>query len=90
MEGSYHLLDKYQEEQDLKRLKVDKGSESLGIYISMDGNNIDQKENLREEAEKFGEQINTAYYEPNEEIYMYNHSFIKTMKYCMLVSHFSE
>ena len=55
MEGTYHLLDKNDEKQDLKRLKVSKGSETLGIYIAMDGNNFDQKLNLCQKAEVFDE-----------------------------------
>ena len=90
MEGSYYLLDKNDEKQDLKRFEVSKGSETLGIFITMDGNNKDQRDNLRAKAEKFGEQINTSHCEPNEAIYMYNHCFIKSMEYCMPVMNFKE
>ena len=90
MEGSYYLLDKNDEKQDLQRYEVSKGSETLGIFIAMDGNNEDQRLNLRSKAEKFGEQINTSHCEPNEAIYMYNHCFIKSMEYCMPVTCFTE
>ena len=46
MEGSYYLLDKNNEKQHLQRYEVSKESETLGIFISMDGNNRDQRLNL--------------------------------------------
>ena len=46
MQGEYTLTDKQGNRHSLKRLEGSTGSETLGVFIAMDGNQEDQIEAL--------------------------------------------
>ena len=47
MEGSFTMNDKHGNSHPLQRLEVTEGRETLGVHISMDGNDTDEYKHLR-------------------------------------------
>ena len=90
MEGEFTLLDKEENRVPLKRLEVSEATETLGVFISMDGNHSAQKEELKKKAKSFAEKLRTRKCEPNTAIYTYNNCFLKSMQYCMPATNFSK
>ena len=90
MEGEYTLTDKHGNRHPLKRLEVSTGSETLGVFIAMNGNQEAQIKSLTEKSKSFAAKMRTKQCDPNIAIYTYNASFIKSMEYCMPVTHLSK
>ena len=90
IQGNYHLLDKNKNKEPLKKLDVSEGSETLGIYIAMNGNNVDQRKNLENKAKKMADQLCTKICEPNTSTYVFNSCFMASIRYCLPVSNFTE
>ena len=88
--GNFILNNKFSANNNLKCLKVHKGSETLGVIITMDGNQTDELKNLRENSKFFTNRIWTSHYDANTTIYTYNSCFNKSMEYCMPVTNLSE
>ena len=63
MPGEFTLNDKYGTSHPFKPLYINEGLETLGVFISMDGNQTDQLNNLREKSRVFAEQIRTSYFD---------------------------
>ena len=55
MPGEFTLNDKYGTPYPLNCLNLNEGLETLGVFITMDGNQTDQLKNLREKSEVFAE-----------------------------------
>ena len=53
MEGSYMLPDKQGNMHQLKRLEVSAGSETLGFFLAIDGNQEAQIKSLKEKSKNF-------------------------------------
>ena len=87
MEGSYSLTDKKGNRHPLKRLEVSTGSETLGVFIAMDGNQEAQIKSLKEKSKNFAAKMKAKQCEPNIAMYTYNTCFMKSMEYCMPVTH---
>ena len=88
MLGEFYLLDKDSTQHPLKRCEVSQATETLGVFIAMDGNLMAQKEALKEKAKSFAEKLRTSQCEPNTAIYAFNTCFIKSMEYCMPATNF--
>ena len=90
MQGEYTLQDKEGNNHPLERREVSQATETLGVYIAMDGNDKAQEEALRKKSEDFAEKLRVSKCEPNTALYAYNNCFIKSMEYCMLVTNFTR
>ena len=90
MLGDFYLLDKEHTHHPLKQREVSQATETLGVYVSMDGNSSAQKEALREKAKSFAEKLRTSQCKPNTAIYTYHTCFMKSMEYCMPATNFTK
>ena len=88
--GSFTLLDKLGNRAALKRHEVSYAERTLGVCISMNGNEDAEMERLKEHAKLFADQMRTSKCSKNHAIYTYNFSFMKTLEYAMPVTQFSN
>lgn len=90
MPGKYTLIDKYGNCNLLKRLEVLEGFESLGVFVTMDGNQESQINSLTEKAKKFKESMQANACDANTAIFTYQNCFMKGMEYCMPVTNLTK
>ena len=76
--------------EPLRRHEVNYAEKTLGVFISMDGNEKAEKKYLWEEAVTFADQMKIRKANKNACIYTYTASFMKTMEYPMAVTQFSK
>ena len=90
MPGAFSLLDKHGCRHNLKRLEVWEAQKTLGVFLSMDGNQKAQFLFLRDEAIKYADQLRSSKCNKNTALYTYNSCFMKSIEYCMTTTNFSE
>ena len=74
----------------IEQLDVSTAVESLGVWITMDGNQAQQKESMLAQSTKFASQMRSSSCSKNEALYTYSSSFLKSLEYPMEVTRFSE
>jgi len=90
MPGEFNLLMGDGTREPLQRHEVDYAEKTLGVFVSMDGNENAEKNYLREQSITFAEQMKTSKANKNACMYTYTASFMKTMEYPMAVTQFLE
>ena len=69
---------------------MDHAEKTLGVYISMDGNEDAELDYLLSMSKTFGSQMKTTKCTKNIALYTYNSSFLKSIEYSMAITQFSE
>ena len=90
MPGEFNLLMGDGTREPLQRHEVDYAEKTLGVFVSMDGNENAENKYLREKSVTFANQMKTSKANKNSGMYTYTASSMKTMEYPMVVTQFSE
>ena len=90
MEGIFTMNDKHGNSHPLQRLEVTEGRETLGVHISMDGNDTDEYKHLKNVCRKFGDDMRATDCTPHDAIYTYTCCLMPKLEYCMPVTSFSK
>ena len=90
MPGDFKLLMGDGMREPLQRHEVDYAEKTLGVFVSMDGNENAEKRYLRDQSVTFADQMKTSKANKNDYMYTYTASFMKTMEYPMAVTQLSE
>ena len=88
--GSFTLLDRYGTRAPLRRFDVDYADKTLGVFISMDGNEQAEYDHLLSTSRTFALQLKAAKCSKNQALYTFSASFMKSIEYAMPVTQFSE
>src|SRR5688572_7483768 len=75
---------------DLKRLPVTEARESLGVFLSIDGDNSAKIRKLRNKAEEFADAIRTSKLSHDDAWYALNSTILKTLEYPMIAINLTE
>ena len=89
IEGDFTLSMKDQSRHFLQRYDTDRAEQTLGVYLSMDGNEEKQFQSLYDQSKKFATQIYTSKCNEDAAEYTFRSSFLKTLEYPMPVTQFS-
>ena len=90
MEGKNTLTDQQGNRYQLRKLEISVDSETLGVFLTIDWNSDDQIKSLTKKSKNFAAKMRENQCDPNIAIYTYNTCFMKSMKYCMPVTHLSK
>jgi hypothetical protein len=90
MPGNITLPDENGNEYVVAREEVSTAFESLGVWLSLDGNQEKLKEVLTEKSHVFGSQVSTSKCSKNDTLCMHNNSFMASIQYPMIATQFSE
>ena len=71
-------------------MEVSEGFETLGVFISMDGNQEAQIESLTKKSKKFEDLLRSNSCDANTAIFTYNNCFMRGIEYCMPVTHLTK
>jgi hypothetical protein len=74
----------------LTRHEVTHAEETLGVKLSMDGNNADEKRMLRKKAEEFADQMRTGSLDKNDVWFAITATIMKTLEYPMIATTLSK
>ena len=88
--GDFTLLDRYGARAPLRRFEVSHADKTLGIFISMDGNETAEYDHLVHTSKTFALQMRAAKCTKNQALYTFSSSFMKSIEYAMPVTQFSE
>ena len=83
-------MDKNGNRDPLCRHEVHYAEKTLGVCISIDGNDEAEMTCLKDHSKLFVDQIRISKCSKNAALYTYNSSFVKSMEYAMPVTQFSE
>lgn len=81
--GEIHVRDADGQIKLLTRLEPHESNETLGIFISMDGNQRDEVAKLRMKTEEFAEQVRTGFVTRDEAWQALNTTIMKTLEFPM-------
>ena len=84
--AKFTLLDNSGNCHPINQYASNVGSKTLGVCLSMDGNEDAQFESLLKEACTFASQIRSSDVKPNVAFYTLQSSFMKTIEYCLPVT----
>ena len=90
IEGEFTLSMKDQSRHFLQRYETDRAEQTLGVFLSMDGNEDKQFQSLYDQSKKFATQIYTSKCTEEAADYTFRCSFLKTLEYPMPVTQFTE
>jgi hypothetical protein len=74
----------------LERVDPKEARETLGVFLSMDGNNKEQILQLRQKAEKWSECIRAGYLDREDAWYAINTTIMKSLEYPMMTTTISK
>ena len=90
MQGNFFVPDLQGNLVFIEQLDVSTAVESLGVWITMNGNQAQQKESLLAQSTKFAAQMRSSSCSKTEALYTYSSSFLKSLEYPMEVTRFSK
>ena len=78
------------QKEPIERLPVTEAQKALGIYTRPDGNMVDEKEHLRQLAEKWAGSLRTRRVHKNDAWYCLNATILKSIEYPLVVTTFTR
>ena len=87
--AEFTLVDNDGVRQPIARYEPSVGKKTLGVFLAMDGNSDAQYDYLMDTAKDFATQISGADVDHNTAQYTLLNSFMKTIEYCLPVTHLS-
>ena len=72
--------------ETLERLDFEVARETLGVFLSMDGNNREEVRHLREKAEAFANCVRTGFLSREDVTYALHRTVMKTLEYPMVAT----
>ena len=90
MPGDFTLNDKDGTQHTLSRLEPSQGSETLGIFLAMDGSHANHFQSMKAKGIAFADKIRVSNCSSNVAIYTYKYCFLPSLQYSMCVSNFTE
>ena len=88
--GKFTLTDPSGNRHPLRRFPPSHAVKTLGVYISMDGNEQAEINFLKQECIDFGARMRSASCTKNEALYSFNTSLLPKLEYAMPVTDISE
>ena len=74
----------------LLRYEASVAQKTLGVFLAMDGNNIEETRYLRQKAVDFAECVRTGFLSRQDATYALHRTIMKTLEYPMVASHQHE
>ena len=70
----------------LQRYEVSEAQKTLGVYLAMDGNNMEETRYLRQKAEDFADCVRTGFLSRADAHYALHRTILKTLEYPMVAT----
>jgi uncharacterized protein with LGFP repeats len=70
----------------LQRCKASEAQKTLGKFLAMDGNNMEETQYLRQKAVDFADCVRTGFLSRQDATYALHHTIMKTLEYPMVAT----
>ena len=88
--GGLYIYDQHRQRVPLNRLEVGDACETLGICMSMDGNQQAEFLKLRSIAQKWADQVRCGRLAPSEAWFSLNHTVMRALEYPLMATSLSK